>query len=129
MGDKSKRIWYISPKNEAASQAINDIAGFCIHTDFEIGVKVTKKIDGGEITYPENLARMPSYEGVRIFNNHREAKRLKYDVYLQETPDSKIVFWVGNKKPTKKRNKSIPDNQITGRVTKNPGTLETKKTH
>lgn len=91
---KTQEVYYIAPKNDSANSVVEDIAGFCIHTDFEKDVKVFDLDENGKQKENiENLCRMPSYDGVVIMNANRNRKGLKFKVFVQETPGSKIIRW------------------------------------
>ena len=105
-----KREWFISIGNEATHKAVFDIDGFDQNTDFEKDAAVHEKVGNKENKINKNLARI-SLQGKRILERNRLNLRLKFNVYMRETPDSKIFLWVGESKPKKvavnKRSKSL----------------------
>ena len=96
-----RREWFVSIGNESTHKAVFDIDGFDQSTDFETGVTVYEKVTNGEAKVKKNLARI-SLQGKGILERNRSNLRLKFKVYMRETPDSKIFLWVGESKPKKR---------------------------
>jgi len=102
-----KREWFVSIGNEDTHKVVFNIDGFNQNTDFKTDVTVYEKVTNGEAEYKKNLARI-SLQDKLILERNSSRMRLKFKVYMRETPNSKIFLWTRDPKPKKTVVKKTP---------------------
>lgn len=96
------RVWFIGEVNDRTNQFLldNHVPGFDPDVDYLIDVKV--RIHGLGIV-SRNLIRLKDYSSIAILERHQKEHSLRFVIFVQDTRDSLVVPWVGQKNSARKK--------------------------